>query len=112
MQAYQIIKVKDYSISEINNGVILTLQEIEPSTCVKSIIGSPQKYEAKLVKAELKPQQKKNLQTGNKENNELTCVKTLTSSSKDFTIKAIVTKKYKMKEWKNERGTGKLFSII
>lgn len=111
VQPYQIIKVKDYSISEINNGVILTLQEIEPSTCAKAMIGQPQKYEAKLVKAEIKPQQKKPAYSSNKENCEMTCVKTLTSNTKDFTIKARVTRKTDMKEWKNERGAGKLFSI-
>lgn len=110
VQVYQLIKIKDYSITEINNGVILTLQEIEPSTCHKAIYGTPAKYEAKPTKVEVKGPAKP-VVINNKENLEFTSVKTLTTNSREFSIKARVTKKYIMREWKNERGTGKLFNI-
>lgn len=108
IQSYQLIKIKDYSLTDINSGLILTINDLEPSTALKSIIGSPQKFELKAKPQEQKVMQKSN---PNKENLDLTSIKTLNSSSKEFTIRARVTKKNEMKEWKNDRGTGKLFSI-
>lgn len=107
VKVFQLIKIKDYSISELNGSLIITLQEIEPGASLKGMQGSPIKYEPK-AQAVQKPIQKP---ITNKENQEFTSVKTLTSSSKDFVIKARVTKKTAMKEWKNERGAGKLFSV-
>jgi replication factor A1 len=108
VQLYQLIKIKDYSITDINSAFIITLNEIEPGTVLKSVNGSPVKYEPKPKLYDQK--QSKPIAVG-KENLEFTSAKTLTSSSKDFVIKARITKKSDMKEWKNERGTGKLFSV-
>ena len=112
VQLYQLLKIKDYSMTDINSTPIITLNEIEPSSSLKAVIGNPSKYEPKLVKSfDSKPPLQKNMMTSGKENIEFTSVKTLSSSSKDFSLKARVTKKSEMKEWKNDRGSGKLFSV-
>jgi replication factor A1 len=123
VQVYQLIRINNFSASEINNGSIITLLEIEPSTCLKQIIGNPQNSEKLPSRVDPRPVPSNNVnlpsashqvsrnQASSKENCEFTSVKTLTSSSRDFAIKARVTKKMDIKEWKNERGTGKLFSI-
>ena len=117
VQVHQLIRIKDFTIADINNTSVISLTDVEPSTSLKGLHGSPQKFEhskskpSEFKQAEAKMPAQKNNPVKNKENLEFTSVKTLTSSTKDFTIKARVTKKNEIKEWKNDRGSGKLFSI-
>ena len=93
VQEKQLIKIKDYSLTEISSGIIITLNEIEPGPPLQSTIGNPEKYVGKPVQTE------NNKKTAsNKENFEFTSVKALNSNSREFAIKARITKKNEIKE--------------
>ena len=89
MQTYQVIKIKNYTITDVNSASLITLNEIEPSSIQKAVIGSPVMYENKPKRVEQKPPQKPVISNKDKdkENIELTSVKALTSNSKEFSIK-------------------------